>query len=700
MSINKIFLEPDGLVVGGTQLVASGGGVSVGKNLSVIGNAYVSGSLYTSNIKLSTSLAIGNASSQVLTIDPSGNVGIGTSTPSSTLHVVGTANIYSTTASISTTTGAIVTAGGVGIGGNLNVGGNISINTNTPSTSTTTGAIVTTGGVGIGGNLNVGGTIASTGTTGNISGVNNLSTVSITTTGNVGVGTSSVTTGYILQVYGSDALINGITVGFGNSQVSNNTAFGYQALIKNTTGSGNHAFGYYSLTKNTTGFSNQADGYGTLYNNITGNNNQADGYASLFNNSSGNYNQAFGYLSLNKNTTGNSNQAMGYRSLYWNTTGNLNAAFGFYSGNAITGSNNTVIGPLAGSNITIGSNNTILGGYTGLTAPISQTGNNWVVLSDGTGTVRQVIDSNGNVGIGTTSPFNTLHVSSSTPGSQVTVQGTAAAGYTNMLLQGTGRTYAIGVGNSSETTYGVANKFAIGDNNASAVRMVIDSNGNVGIGTTAPLATLHVTGTHINTGNVGIGTSSTIGLLGSNVLTVFGNVNVISPSGAFLVNGVAIGGGGGGSVSITDDVATNTSEYLLSARATSGTASAVYTASSKLYFNPSTGTLNATVLNSLSDRRLKDNIILISNPIEKLQQLRGVTFDWQDNGNPSAGLIAQDVERVLPCLVNNDADHKTLNYNGIIGLLVEAVKELKNTVEQQSQEIDQLKSLLTAEKGE
>lgn len=53
MSINKIFLEPDGLVVGGTQLVASGGGVSVGKNLSVIGNAYVSGALYTSNITIS-----------------------------------------------------------------------------------------------------------------------------------------------------------------------------------------------------------------------------------------------------------------------------------------------------------------------------------------------------------------------------------------------------------------------------------------------------------------------------------------------------------------------------------------------------------------------------------------------------------------------------------------------------------------------
>lgn len=95
-------------------------------------------------------------------------------------------------------------------------------------------------------------------------------------------------------------------------------------------------------------------------------------------------------------------------------------------------------------------------------------------------------------------------------------------------------------------------------------------NGNVGIGTATPSTTLHVQGNIIASDKVGIGTASTTGIIGSNVLTVFGNVNIVSPNGAYLVNGVATTGGtsSGGSptmvvVSGTTQSATKDNRYVI-----------------------------------------------------------------------------------------------------------------------------------------
>ena len=59
--------------------------------------------------------------------------------------------------------------------------------------------------------------------------------------------------------------------------------------------------------------------------------------------------------------------------------------------------------------------------------------------------------------------------------------------------------------------------------------------------------------------------------------------------------------------------------------------------------------------------------------------LRGVSFNWKDNGKPSYGLIAQEVEEIIPEVIDTGEDGtKTLNYDALIGFLVEAIKELKN----------------------
>ena len=96
-----------------------------------------------------------------------------------------------------------------------------------------------------------------------------------------------------------------------------------------------------------------------------------------------------------------------------------------------------------------------------------------------------------------------------------------------------------------------------------------------------------------------------------------------------------------------------------------------------------------------SDERLKDNIELISNPIEKVQSLRGVTWDWNSNADilqqtlPNVGVIAQDVEKVLPQLViDRDNGFKGVDYAKLTGLLIEAVKD-------QQKQIDELKSKLS-----
>ncbi len=99
-----------------------------------------------------------------------------------------------------------------------------------------------------------------------------------------------------------------------------------------------------------------------------------------------------------------------------------------------------------------------------------------------------------------------------------------------------------------------------------------------------------------------------------------------------------------------------------------------------------TGVITSTDYDSLSDQKLKTNIKNIPDPISTVMQIRGVTFDWKDGNRASAGVIAQEIEKVLPELVHGD-DTKTVNYNGLIGLLIECVKE-------QQKEIDILKKRL------
>jgi hypothetical protein len=160
-----------------------------------------------------------------------------------------------------------------------------------------------------------------------------------------------------------------------------------------------------------------------------------------------------------------------------------------------------------------------------------------------------------------------------------------------------------------------------------------------------------------------------------------------APTGYFnslYVNGTSVsgGGGGGGSLAITDDTTTNASYYPAMYSVNTGTPTSLYTASTKLYFNPSTGTMNATIYNSLSDKKKKKNIKKIKNAVDTVNQLNGVEFQWKDNGIKSYGIIAQELEEILPDLVTtDDKGNKSVNYNGLFGFLINAIKEQQKQID-------------------
>ena len=91
-----------------------------------------------------------------------------------------------------------------------------------------------------------------------------------------------------------------------------------------------------------------------------------------------------------------------------------------------------------------------------------------------------------------------------------------------------------------------------------------------------------------------------------------------------------------------------------------------------------------------SDIRFKDNIISIDNPLEKVKQINGVEFDWNDKQSNyeghDIGVIAQNIEEVIPEVVETRTDgYKAVKYEKLVALLIEAIK-------QQQEEIEKLKN--------
>jgi hypothetical protein len=116
--------------------------------------------------------------------------------------------------------------------------------------------------------------------------------------------------------------------------------------------------------------------------------------------------------------------------------------------------------------------------------------------------------------------------------------------------------------------------------------------------------------------------------------------------------------------------------------ASAGSPETIKVTTSKLTFNASSGDLSATNFNSLSDMVAKQNIKTLENSLEKILLMRAVSFEWKDNHHKSIGVIAQEIEKIVPEIVNtNGQGMKAVSYDSIIGLLIESIKELNKKIE-------------------
>jgi len=85
---------------------------------------------------------------------------------------------------------------------------------------------------------------------------------------------------------------------------------------------------------------------------------------------------------------------------------------------------------------------------------------------------------------------------------------------------------------------------------------------------------------------------------------------------------------------------------------------------------------------------LKENVVVISDALKKLELIRGVAFDWiekpliHSNTGHDVGVIAQEIEKILPEIVETRANgYKAVKYDKIVALLIEAIKDLKKEID-------------------
>lgn len=92
-----------------------------------------------------------------------------------------------------------------------------------------------------------------------------------------------------------------------------------------------------------------------------------------------------------------------------------------------------------------------------------------------------------------------------------------------------------------------------------------------------------------------------------------------------------------------------------------------------------------------SDERLKENIVALPG-LDIITRLTGVSFNWKKDGTPSVGVLAQEVEAVLPEAVHTDAEgFKSVNYDALIAPLIQAIKEQQEEMDTLKKEIEALK---------
>jgi hypothetical protein len=127
----------------------------------------------------------------------------------------------------------------------------------------------------------------------------------------------------------------------------------------------------------------------------------------------------------------------------------------------------------------------------------------------------------------------------------------------------------------------------------------------------------------------------------------------------------------------------------------SGSPSPMYSCAA-VTITSSTGTLTATALTETSSIRYKENVIDLHNSLDKVLSMRGVAYNRKGSSETEIGLIAEEVNEVVPEIINftEDGQPDSVSYGRVTALLIESVKEQQKQIERQQKQIDDLIKLL------
>ena len=351
-------------------------------------------------------------------------------------------------------------------------------------------------------------------------------------------------------------------------------------------------------------------------------------------------------------------------------------------------------------------------------------------------TERMRITSAGNVGIGETSPEAKLHIKNASAGtftasnSQLLVENNTTVRLTLLSPAANGCKIEFGDINDQDVgmiNYDHSNNYMAFTTNA-AERMRIDSTGNVGIGTTSPYERLYVQCEDATSPGIVSNPSQTNGVVAYAIGYGDADKDYLCTWGMSYSAGANVFGFG------VKPSTTADAEFISSGDNANFVRGALYFDNELRFFNAGAGSgyaLDSAVSmterfrvntsgtghfdgdvvaysSTVSDKRLKENITTIDNALDKVMALRGVEYDWTATarkGTHDIGLVAQEVEEVIPELVTehelctgefsgegNEKIFKTVNYDKIVGVLIEAIKE-------QQEQINELKTKIGEQNG-
>jgi len=356
-----------------------------------------------------------------------------------------------------------------------------------------------------------------------------------------------------------------------------------------------------------------------------------------------------------------------------------------------------------------GNYSTAYGGLTwdsGYALVFAAGGNALRLGANGTNTYM-TINTSGNVGIGTTSPSYLLDVNRSSLGAiaqfiandgtynpRLLISGTAEgvqlfATYSTVadaLMFGTGNTEKMRItsgGNVGINCTATNAKLEVvsttgevfrADAASGAYRIVatqtgVNMNGNVGIGTTSPVRKLEVYTTTEDLHIAAVGSAPSLNLLdASSGATIAGTIGLATGTNNFIQNSVP------GDLCISTRGSTNASAYIMFGSGSTMTA----------YISGSGDMYIAGTLTQGSTRNIKENIVPISNALSIVTQIQGVTYNKKDgSATNEPGFIAEDMYSILPSLVSLDraGDPQGIKYTNLTAYLLEAIKELKAEID-------------------